>query len=75
MAIILINQATKQRIMGIPQNWKIIYKGKEYNTYGKLIFNGEYKKGQKWNGILNVYNYDIILCNSNSQRRPNMICQ
>ena len=25
-------------------------KGKEYNDYGRIIFEGEYYKGKKWNG-------------------------
>ncbi len=39
-------------------------KGKEYNVKGKLIFQGEYLKGKRWNGKLyNPYNnskYEII---------------
>ena len=31
-------------------------KGKEYNKYGKLIFEGEYKQGKKWNGKVIEYN-------------------
>ena len=32
-------------------------KGKEYNNDGILIFEGEYKKGKKWNGKIREY-YD-----------------
>jgi len=31
-------------------------KGKEYNYNGELIFDGEYKEGEKWNGIGKEYN-------------------
>ena len=34
---------------------------KEYNSEGKLIFEGEYLNGKKWNGIIynNNYNFEI----------------
>ena len=31
-------------------------KGKRYNELGRLIFEGEYKEGQEWNGINKIYN-------------------
>ena len=31
-------------------------KGKEYNRYGKLEFQGQYLKGQRWNGKIREYN-------------------
>ena len=33
-------------------------KGKEYDYYGKLIFDGEYLNGKKWNGKGKEYKYN-----------------
>ena len=35
-------------------------KGKEYNDNGMLIYEGEYLNGKRWNGILKIYNNDIM---------------
>ncbi len=32
--------------------------GKEYNLEGKIIFDGEYYDGKKWNGTEKVYDED-----------------
>ena len=32
-------------------------KGKEYNKYGELIFEGEYLNGKRWNGKGKEYTY------------------
>ena len=36
-------------------------KGKEYNEEGKILFEGEYKNGKRWNGIIRNYYYDTII--------------
>ena len=33
-------------------------KGKEYDYYGELIFEGEYKEGKRWNGKGKEYHWD-----------------
>ena len=32
-------------------NWKV----KEYDEKGRVIFEGEYKNGKRWNGIVKKY--------------------
>ena len=32
--------------------------GKEYNRNGKLVFEGEYLKGERWNGKGKEYNWN-----------------
>ena len=53
---------------GYDENGNIIYelingngKVKEYNKNGKLIFEGEYLNGKKWNGIYREYDYKDFL--------------
>ena len=36
-------------------------KGKEYNKEGKILFEGEYKNGKRWNGIIRNYYYDTMI--------------
>ena len=43
---------------GIYKNGKKNGKGKEYNDFGDLIFEGEYLNGKKWNGNETKYNDD-----------------
>ena len=41
------------------KNGKRHGKGKEYFYFNKILFEGEYLNGQRWNGKLKEYNYDF----------------
>ena len=48
-------------------------KGKEYNKDGKLIFDGEYALGVKWNGIFKEYDENNVLIKEGEYKEGNQI--